>query len=56
MRKSKEMAPWKNIKVNTTKQPDIRDNLDSRKNEEQNFKGDDLTHNSRDSRNKPHRK
>jgi hypothetical protein len=28
----------------------VRDNLDSRKNEEQEFKGDDVTHN-----NKPHR-
>ncbi len=27
--------------------PDIRDNLDSRKNEEQDFKGDDVTHNEK---------
>ncbi|HEX6913679.1 MAG TPA: hypothetical protein VF145_00475 [Chitinophagaceae bacterium] len=25
--------------------PDVRDNLDSRKNEEQDFKGGDITHN-----------
>jgi hypothetical protein len=27
--------------------PEIRDNLDSRKNEEQQFKGDDVTHNEK---------
>ncbi|MCK7555389.1 hypothetical protein MKQ70_10385 [Chitinophaga sedimenti] len=30
--------------------PEIRDNLDSRKNEEQDFKGDDLTHNKKEHR------
>jgi hypothetical protein len=33
--------------------PEIRDNLDSRKNEEQDTKGDDITHNKKDTRNKP---
>ena len=28
--------------------PEIRDNLDSRKEEEQDFKGDDITHNTKD--------
>ncbi|HSN09678.1 MAG TPA: hypothetical protein VLS85_11610 [Hanamia sp.] len=28
--------------------PDIRDDLDSRKNEEQSFKGDDTTHNKKE--------
>jgi hypothetical protein len=28
--------------------PDVRDNLDSRKNEEQDFKGDDVTHNKKE--------
>ncbi len=28
--------------------PDVRDNLDSRKNEEQEFKGDDITHNKKE--------
>ena len=28
--------------------PDVRDHLDSRKNEEQNFKGDDVTHNKKE--------
>lgn len=30
-----------------TPRPEIRDNLDSRKNEEQDFKGDDMTHNKK---------
>jgi hypothetical protein len=33
---------------NHTPRPEIRDNLDSRKNEEQEFKGDDMTHNNKD--------
>jgi hypothetical protein len=33
--------------------PEIRDNLDSRKNEEQDFKGDDVTHNNKDTHNQP---
>ncbi|HEV8283336.1 MAG TPA: hypothetical protein VGQ09_03450 [Chitinophagaceae bacterium] len=45
MKKSKTMPPKKNTKFNTHKQPDIRDDLDNRKNEEQLFKGDDITHN-----------
>jgi hypothetical protein len=35
--------------------PEIRDNLDSRKREEQDFKGSDVTHNKRDVRNQPNR-
>ena len=31
--------------------PEIRDNLDSRNNEEQDNKGDDTTHNKKDNRN-----
>lgn len=30
-----------------TPRPEIRDNLDSRKNEEQDLKGDDVTHNKK---------
>lgn len=39
-------------------QPDIRDNLDSRSNEEQDDKGDDVTHNTKEVRsdNKMHRR
>lgn len=33
--------------------PEVRDNLDSRKNLEQQFKGSDVTHNKKDARNQP---
>ncbi|MBA2499140.1 MAG: hypothetical protein H0V30_05385 [Chitinophagaceae bacterium] len=33
---------------NTPNKPDIRDDLDSRKNEEQDFKGDDITQNEKE--------
>lgn len=33
--------------------PDVRDNLDSRKREEQDFKGDDVTHNHKMTRTLP---
>ncbi|MGX5818716.1 hypothetical protein ACWKWU_11000 [Chitinophaga lutea] len=40
-----------------TPRPEIRDNLDSRKNEEQDLKGDDRTHNKKEQRSaKPKRK
>jgi len=46
MKKNKTRLPKKNIKFNTNnKQSEIRDDLDSRKNGEQDFKGDDITHN-----------
>lgn len=32
--------------------PENKDDLDSRKNEEQNFKGDDITHNKKDTKEK----
>jgi hypothetical protein len=35
-------------KHNNSKRPEVRDNLDSRKNEEQEFKGDDATHNKKE--------
>lgn len=58
------------MKTNTTKQqpqpkqsnpsvqrPENKDNLDSRKNEEQDFKGDDITNNKKPHSNKqPHKK
>ena len=37
--------------VNKKTRPEIRDNLDSRANEEQEFKGNDITHNKKDERN-----
>lgn len=33
--------------------PEVRDNLDSRKREEQDFKGDDVTHNRKETRTLP---
>ncbi len=36
--------------------PDVRDDLDSRKNEEQETKGDDVTNNKKDTRNNKQRK
>ncbi len=43
-----------NIQFNTNKhRPENKDNLDSRKNEEQEFKGDDTTHNKKDHQNEP---
>lgn len=33
-----------------TQSPEIRDNLDSRKNEEQDIKGDDITNNSKETK------
>lgn len=51
MKKSQGQTPNQNTQFNANKnRPEVRDNLDSRKNEEQDFKGDDVTHN-----NKPHR-
>lgn len=35
-------------KHNNNRRPEVRDNLDSRKNEEQDFKGDDITHNKKE--------
>lgn len=37
------------------KRPDTRDNLDSRKNEEQDFKGDDMTQNEKETKEKKHK-
>jgi len=39
-----------------TPRPEIRDNLDSRKNEEQETKGDDMTSNKKETRNNKQRK
>ena len=35
---------------NRQQRPDVRDNLDSRKNEEQDNKGDDVTHNEKETK------
>ena len=56
----------KNSAMQTTKQnkqtnskipkPEIRDDLDSRENEEQQVKGSDITHNKKETRNNKQRK
>jgi len=53
MKKYKSEPPRKKIKFNANRRPDIRDNLDNRKNEEQDFKGDDITHNMKEVHNSP---
>jgi|KBSSwiStaDraftv2_1062776.scaffolds.fasta_scaffold1789816_2 hypothetical protein len=45
-----------NISFNANKRPEIRDNLDSRKKEEQDFKGDDVTHNQKQQHHQPRKK
>ena len=46
MKNSNNQAPNQNTRFNKNKpSPEIRDNLDSRKNEEQDPRGDDTTHN-----------
>ena len=52
MKKNTTM-PSPNAKVQKDRhmRPENKDNLDSRKNEEQDTKGDDITHNKKDHRN-----
>lgn len=45
MKKYRSEPAKEKIKFNMKSQPDIRDGLDNRKNEEQLFKGDDISHN-----------
>jgi hypothetical protein len=46
MKNSNNQTPNQNTRFNKNKpSPEIRDNLDSRKNEEQDTRGDDTTHN-----------
>jgi hypothetical protein len=51
--KKNETMPSPNAKVQKDRhlRPENKDNLDSRKNEEQDTKGDDITHNKKDHRN-----
>jgi hypothetical protein len=56
MRNLKNKTPNKNIKFNTNRRPDVRDDLDGRHGEEQLFKGGDVTHNAKERHNKPNRK
>jgi len=55
--KNRDQSFGKNIQFNQNKKrPEERDNLDSRKNEEQDFKGDDVTHNQKPHRNRQQKK
>ena len=52
--KTSRMATTKQNKQTNSRipKPEIRDDLDSRKNEEQDTKGDDFTHNKKETRSK----
>ncbi len=57
MKKNRIQPQQKNIKFDAnSKQPEIRNDLDSRKNQEQNFKGDDITHNVKYQHKQPKKK
>lgn len=57
MKTSRNRANAQNKQGKTKKPvPEIRDNLDSRKNEEYDFKGDDVTHNVKPTHNKNKKK
>jgi hypothetical protein len=54
---TKSQTPKKDTRFNQNKnRPEIRDDLDSRVNEEQDFKGDDTTHNRKSRRKEQKRK
>lgn len=49
MKNSKQQMPDRNTRVNNNKRrPENKDDIDSRKGEEQLLKGDDRTHNTRE--------
>ena len=55
--KNNNQAFKKNTQFNQNKhKPEVRDDLDSRKSEEQDFKGDDVTHNRKPHHNKQPKK
>jgi len=57
MKKNRIQPQQKNLKFDAnSKQPEIRDDLDSRKNQEQEFKGDDNTHNVKYQHKQPKKK
>jgi hypothetical protein len=56
MKQRKKQPQANSIRFNANKHPEIRDNLDSREHEEQDFRGDDITHNVKDHHNKPNKK
>ena len=51
MKNAKSKNTKANIQFNTNKhRPENKDNLDSREGEEQHWKGDDMTHNKKESK------
>lgn len=57
MKNKKVPVPQKNYKADINKtRPDIRDNLDHREGEEQDFKGNDVTHNKKNHHRLPKKK
>ena len=57
MKNIQNQTPNHNTKFNNNKRrAENKDDLDSRENLEQQFKGDDITHNRKEVRNKPQRK
>ena len=56
MKKKNSQVAKENVQFNSNRhRPENKDNLDSRKNEEQDFKGDDNSHNRKEPR-KPEKK
>lgn len=52
MKNINPQTPKQNTKFNNNKhRPENKDNLDSREGEEQQFKGDDITHNKKENKN-----
>jgi hypothetical protein len=47
--KSQNSKPVKQVASNKPR-PEVRDDLDSRNNEEQDYKGDDVTHNKKETK------
>lgn len=57
MKNLQAQLPGKNTKLdNKKKRPEVRDNLDHREGEEQEYKGDDTTHNKKEHRTPPKNK
>ena len=57
MRNTRQQNPKQNIQFNKNKhRAENKDNLDSREGEEQQFKGDDITHNRKETRSEKKRK
>ena len=53
MKNIKPQTPQQNTQFNKNKhRPENKDNLDSREGEEQQFKGDDITHNKKERKEK----